>query len=175
MFLQAAHVRRREAEWMVCQDGWHGLLHLDPQADVSTIQSVGPWTSREEIQDLYYQVYKLRRLPRSPPCEPEWADVLARDIVSSLKNCLRWNEDELPGAVAHPTWSRTPWGDRGGILAKVQLAKVREAHQKALATTMALEEKIRAPKSVPHQGLPWHPCPFPKLGQMEGEVPGAEQ
>ena len=56
-------------------------------------------TSSEEIQDLYYEVCKLRRLPRSLPCGPEWADTLARDMVSSLKNCLRWKEDEPSGAA----------------------------------------------------------------------------
>ena len=102
MFLQATHAGRREAEQMICQDCWHGILCLDLWADQSIIQSVGSHTSREEIQDLYYQVYKLRRLPGSLPCGPEWADMLARDIVSSLKNHLRQNVDELPGVAAYP-------------------------------------------------------------------------
>ena len=129
---------------MIHQGCWHGLPCLDPQVDVSTVQSVGSQTSKEEIQDLYHQVYKLRRLPRSLLCGPEWAGTLARDIMSSLKNFPRQKEDELPGAVqaTHLMQNRTPQGERGGISAKVQLAKVREAHQKALATTVALEEKI---------------------------------
>ena len=40
---------------------------LDPKADVSAIQLVGPQTSKEEIQSLYYEVYKLQRLLGSPP------------------------------------------------------------------------------------------------------------
>ena len=81
---------------MICQGCQHSLLHLDPQADVSAIQSVGPHTSREEIRDLYYQVYKLRRWTRSLPCGPEWAGELMRDVVSSLKNHLRQKEDKPP-------------------------------------------------------------------------------
>ena len=84
MFLQAAHSGRKEAEWMICQGHWHGLPHLDPQADVSTVQAVGPQTSREEIRDLYYQVYKLWRLPGSPQCWPEWMKELVGDVVSFL-------------------------------------------------------------------------------------------
>ena len=80
MFLQATHARRREAEQMVCQGHEYGLPCLDPQADISPVLSVGPQTSREEIWDLYYQVYKLRRLPRSLPCGPEWADVLSEKL-----------------------------------------------------------------------------------------------
>ena len=110
--------------------------------DVSTAQLVGPWTSEEEIQDLYHQVYKLKRFPGSPLCEPEWAGKLARDIMLSLKNHQRWEEDGPPGAATCPMQSQTPQGERKGTLAKVQLAKVREAHQKALATTMVLEEEI---------------------------------
>ena len=44
---------------MICQGHQHHLLHLDPQVDISAVQAVGPRTSREEIRDLYYQVYKL--------------------------------------------------------------------------------------------------------------------
>ena len=37
MFLQAAHLGWKEAEWMIPQGHRHGLPHLDPQADVSTV------------------------------------------------------------------------------------------------------------------------------------------
>ena len=73
--------------------------------------------SREEIRDLYYKVYKLRRLQRSLLYGPEWAGELMRDVVSSLKNCLRQKEDMLPRGQAesefadtHPMQNRTPWG-----------------------------------------------------------------
>ena len=59
MFLQAAHLGRKEGECMICQGCQHGLPHLDPQADISAVQAVGPQTSRKEIRDLYCQVYKL--------------------------------------------------------------------------------------------------------------------
>ena len=71
---------------MIHQGHQHGLLYLDPQADVSAIQSVGHQSTREEIQDLYHQVYKFRRLLGSLPCGPEQVHELIRDVVSSLKN-----------------------------------------------------------------------------------------
>ena len=66
------------------------------------------------------------------------------NVVSSLKNHLRWKEEEPPRAAqaAHPTQNRTPWGERGGTSTETQLAEVREAHWRALATTIALEENI---------------------------------
>ena len=69
--------------------------------------------------------------------------------MSSLKNCLRQKEAETPSGQGEPELdnthlmqSQTPqrWGQ--GTLAKEELAKVREAHQRALATIIALEEKI---------------------------------
>ena len=127
----------------------HSLPHLDLQVDISTVQLVGPCTSREEFRDLYYQVYKLSRLPRSLLCGPEWAGELTRDVVSSLKNCLRQKEDELlrgqgesEFADTQPMQNMTPWRGRQGTSAENELNEAREAHWRALATTVVLEEKI---------------------------------
>ena len=56
---------------MICLRCQHSLLKLDPKADVSTVQLVRPQTSKEEFRTLYYEVYKLRRLPGSLLGEPE--------------------------------------------------------------------------------------------------------
>ena len=71
MFLQATHSGQKEAEQMICRGHWHGLLCLDPQADISAIQSVGYQTTKEDIRDLCHQVYKLRRELGSLLCGPE--------------------------------------------------------------------------------------------------------
>ena len=86
MFLYAAQQGQKEAEWMICWGCWHSHPKLDLQADVSAVQLVGPQTSKEEFRDLYYQVYKLRRLPESPLWGLEWMEKLAAQIVSSLKD-----------------------------------------------------------------------------------------
>ena len=130
------------------QSGWSTeaadtAFHNWTQRQTSPLHDyLDSWNSEEEIQGLYHQVYKLKRLPRSLPCKPERAGKLTRDIMSSLKHCPRQEEDGLPGVAAYPTQSQTSPGEREGTLAKVQLAEVREAHWKALATSMALEEEI---------------------------------
>ena len=159
---------------MICQGCWQCLPHLDPQVDITAIQSVGPQTSREEIWDHYYQVYKLRRLPGSVPCGLEQAGELARDIVSSFKNCLRQKEDKPPEAAQTtlPMQSRTPWGQRGGTSAKIQLSKVREVHQKALATTIALEEKIEWLRQSITRGCPDACAPYQSWDQWSRRSQG---
>ena len=71
MFQHAAEQGQKEVECMICWGCQHSLPKLDPKADVSTIQLLGSQTSKEEFRTLYYEVYKLRRLPGSPLGEPE--------------------------------------------------------------------------------------------------------
>ena len=63
----------------------------------------------------------------------------ARDVPPSFPlQEKRGRVNDLLRPLAQPSTT----GPTGSISAEVQLAKVREAHQKALATTMALEEEI---------------------------------
>ena len=58
--------------------------------------------SNEEIGDLYWQVYALRRLPGPPLCGPERAQEITEDIVSSLKDCLLQWKGEQSGGDGEP-------------------------------------------------------------------------
>ena len=130
---------------MVCRGCQHGLPKLDCRADISTIQLVGPQTSRKEIKSLYYEVYKLLRLPGSPPRELE----LVAEVVSSLEVCQEWERSKMPQVMREHNLadiqtmkSRTPRRGRRGASVEKSLAKVREVHQKALAMVATLEEEI---------------------------------
>ena len=134
---------------MIHQGCQHGFPHLDPQADISAIQLVGHQSTREEIWDLYHQVYKLRRLLGSLSCRPEQVCKLMRDVVSSLKNHLWWRGGKQPRgckepepADTSPSQGRAPWRIRQDILAKRELAEAREAHWQVLAAAATLEERI---------------------------------
>ena len=149
MFQYTTEQGQKVAEQLVCQGHQHSLLKLDLQADVSAIQLVGPQTSNEEFRTLYYEVYKLRRLPGSPPWGLEWMEELATEIVSSLKDCLGQQEDrplwgiEEPGlADVQPPRSKTSRRGRRDTPTEKDLAEAGEAHQRALATATTLEEKI---------------------------------
>ena len=107
MFIHAAKSRWKEAERLIYHGCWQGLPKLDPEVDISTIQLVGYQMSSEEIGDLYHQEYMLKRLPRLPPCGPERAQQITKDIVSSLKDCLRQKEMEQPGGGREPESAST--------------------------------------------------------------------
>ena len=58
MFHHATDQGQKEVEQTVCQGCQQELPNLDSEADISTIQLVGPQTSKKEIQSLYLKVYK---------------------------------------------------------------------------------------------------------------------
>ena len=130
---------------MVCQGGLQGLPKLDPEANVPAVQLVGPKTSKKEIESLYYEVYKLQRLPGSHPREPE----LVAEVASSLEVCQGWEGSKTPQTMRKPKLTdvrpprhRTPRRERRDGSLEWSLTKVREAHQKALAMVATLEEEI---------------------------------
>ena len=49
------------------------MPQLDPEVGASAIQLVGLETTKEELLELYLEVYKLHRLPGSPLVkQPFW-------------------------------------------------------------------------------------------------------
>ena len=79
MFQHAAIEGQKEAEQTVC---WGHQLHmpqLNLEAGVPAIQLVGPQTTKEELLDIYLEVYKLHRQPGSPPSKPAiWEEIMAK-------------------------------------------------------------------------------------------------
>ena len=69
MFCHAASEGWKEAERIVHQGHPQHMPQVDLEAGVPTIELVGPETSREELLEIYLEVYKLHRLPGSPPGE----------------------------------------------------------------------------------------------------------
>ena len=66
------------------------MPQLNPEAGVPTIQLVGLEMTREELLEIYLEVYKLHRLPGSPPGEP----AILEEVLSSLPNHQRHEEKE---------------------------------------------------------------------------------
>ena len=143
MFLHAKSEGQKEAEQIVCQGCQWYMPQLDPEVGIPAIQLVHPEIGREELLDLYLEVYKLHRLPSSPPGEP----AILREVSSALPG-HSLEEEGSPDTQRHPNsedfhtpQSRPPRWERESLLDR-SLARVCKAHQKALSTAATLEEKI---------------------------------
>ena len=143
MFLHIASEGWKEVERYICQGIWWQMPQLNPEVDVSAVQLVQPKTSQEELLDIYLEVYKLCRLPSSPPGEL----AILKEVSAALP-FHSMKEEDTPGAPKqpnsddlHPPQSRPPRCERESSLDR-SLARVCEAHQKALLATATLEEEI---------------------------------
>ena len=64
------------------------MPQLDPEAGIPAIELVGLETSREELLEIYLEVYNLHRLPGSPPGEP----AIAEEVLAAIPNCPQRRE-----------------------------------------------------------------------------------
>ena len=74
------------------------MPQLNPEVGIPTIQLVWPETSREELLNIYLEVYKLHRLPSSPPGE-----LAILEGVSSAIPGHSWEIEETPNAQLQPS------------------------------------------------------------------------
>ena len=115
---------------------------LDPEVGIPAIQLVHPEIDREQLLELYLEVYKLHRLPGSPPGE-----LAILKEISSVLPCHPLVEKGTPNAQRLPSpkgfhspqnrlslWEQEDLIDRS-------LARVRKVHQKALSTAARLWKK----------------------------------
>ena len=136
MFWHAAAEGQKEAEQILHWGCQQNMPQLNPEAGTPAIQLVGPEMSKEELQELYLEVYKLHRLPRSPPGEP----VLLEEVLLSIEDHQGWKAEEAPTATVrlhpedpHSSKSGMPKKGKKDSLVERSLVRVHEAHQKTLA------------------------------------------
>ena len=98
MFRHAAVKGPKEAEWIICQGHWQNMPQLNPEVGIPAVQLVGPETTKEELLEIYLEVYKLHRLPGSPPGEP----AILKEVLSSLPDHQGCEEEKAPVATAQP-------------------------------------------------------------------------
>ena len=104
--------RRRQSKLSAKAAG--GTCPTGPEAGIPAIQLVHPEIDREKLLDLYLEVYKLHRLPSSPPGEP----AILKEVLSALP-CHSPEEKDTPDAQRqphpedfHPPWSRSSQWER---------------------------------------------------------------
>ena len=89
MFCHAASEGQKEVEQIVCQGHWQHMPQLNPEVGIPAVELVGPETSREELLEIYLEVYKLSRLPGSPPGEL----AIAQEVLAAVPDCLQGREE----------------------------------------------------------------------------------
>ena len=146
MFQHAAIEGQKEVEQIICRGHWQNMPQLNLEADIPAVQLVGSETTKEELLEIYLEVYKLHRLPGSPPGEP----AILKEVMASLPDHPKREEDKTPEASvqpcpggSHSPRSSTPLRRRNDNSVEQSLATVHAAHQKALATVATLEEEIQ--------------------------------
>ena len=143
MFLHAVYKGQKEAERVVCR-GCHQLMpQLNPEAGIPAIQLVHPEIDREQLLELYLEVYKLHRLPSSLPGEPA--------ILEEISSVLPHHPPKEKGTpniqkLVSPKGFHSP-KNRPSLREQKDsidrsLARVHNAHWKALSTAATLEEEI---------------------------------
>ena len=156
MFLHAAYKGWKEVERAVHQGCWQHMPQLDPEVGIPAIQLVHLEIDREQLLELYLKVYKLHRLPGSPPGEPA--------ILEEISSILPHYPPEEKGSPDiqklvspegfHSPQNRLPLWEREDSIDR-SLARVCKSHRKALSTAATLEEEIeRLYRKKAHSG-PW--------------------
>ena len=130
------------------------MPQLDPEVGIPTVQLVHPEVDREQLLELYLEVYKLHRLPGSPPGEP----AILEEILSVLphyppeeKGSPNIQKLVNPEGFHSPQNRLSLWEQEDSI--DRSLARVCEAHWKALLAMATLEEEIeRLYRKKAHSG-----------------------
>ena len=143
MFLHAESQGWKEAEQVVCWGHQQHMPWLDPEVGTPTVQLVHPEIDREQLLELYLEVYKLHRLPDTPSGE-----LAILEEISSILPYHPLEEEDTPNFQRllspksfHLPWSRLSLWEWEDSIDR-SLARVHEAHQKALSIVVTLEEEI---------------------------------
>ena len=144
MFWHAAIEGQKEAEQTIHWGCQPHMPQLDLEVGIPAIQLVGPQTTKEELLDMYLEVYNIHRQPGSPPSELAiWEEIMAKvpDNPCSGENQRHEATAQSHTRGSHSSRSRTPCRRNNDPVGQT-LAMVQEAHQKALSTISTLEREI---------------------------------
>ena len=112
MFVHAAAMGQKEHDCAIHHGRWEPSPAWDLKVKPSVVELIYANSMREEIAEIYCDVYQLQQLLGKSPCDAETEVHLCQEILDSIKECLwhRWDptlpEERLS---QHPT--STPRND----------------------------------------------------------------
>ena len=160
MFLHTTATGQREHDCAI-HLGWRELLpKWDLGAEPTAMALIYPDSTWEDIEDLYWDVYQLWRLPRRGQCEVA-KECPCKEILNSIKEhlWLKWPSAQLEGewrqlltdvplSDPHTEFPATNCSVYEEFTAVKQdsyegrMALVRDAHWQALMAVAILEERM---------------------------------
>ena len=67
------------------------LPEQDLSVEPSTVELIGPRSTREDIRGVYNDIYQLWRSPSKSPCDGETEENIHQKNLNSIKECL-WRD-----------------------------------------------------------------------------------
>ena len=71
MFIHAAAIGQKEHDHAICHGRWEPLPAQDLEVEPSVVELIYTNSMREEIADIYCDVYRLQWLLGKMPCDAE--------------------------------------------------------------------------------------------------------
>ena len=120
---------------MCCQGCQSRVREPNSEEDQSTLCLIGYHTSQKELQDVYYSVYSLNRVPGFPSCSKVKRMRAIWEILSSLQERLqRWT----PSADAEDI----PENKMDSVHLPTYEAALQDVHCKVIQTAVSLQDDL---------------------------------
>ena len=102
MFFPAVAMGQKKLDHAIYWGQQEPSPEQDLEVEATTIELICPTSTREEITEIYWDIYQLRRLPGKSPCDGEMEELLHQEILDSIRECL-WHK-----------WAVAPQGEESG-------------------------------------------------------------
>ena len=104
MFLHASARGWREYDHGVCWGRWEPSVERDLEVEPFAIELIDPESTREEIAEIYHNVYQLWRSLWKMLCDGKMEKCIHQEILDSIKECLQ--QRQVPALLGEePRWS----------------------------------------------------------------------
>ena len=147
-FLHAAATGQSEHDHAIHRGQRKQLPKWDLGVEPTATELVTPDSTCQHMEDLYWDVYQLHRLPRRGQCKEAMEKHTCKEILDSIKECLwlKWPSTQLEGEWSQLPYD-APWPDFHNEFAAVNCSM----HGKFAATKWNSYEEMMALTRDSHQ------------------------
>ena len=88
MFIHAVAMGQKEYDHAIHHGRWEPSVEQDLEVEPSAIELIYASSTREEIAEIYHDMYQLQQSPGKMSCVEEREEHLCQELLDSLKECL---------------------------------------------------------------------------------------